>query len=99
MKTKKYTVNSVVVKVLSIKGDCGAGMKVGNEFVLDGLTVPPGFCGLAYSQFCPLIECLRFNAKWPWWDVEPDKIITAQCTDPVNSVLFELKKGKPTEIV
>jgi uncharacterized repeat protein (TIGR04076 family) len=95
---KKYTVNEVIIKVISIKGKCGAGLKVGDEFPLD-LTVPAGMCGLAFANFVPLIEVLRYDGKWPWWEEGAKQVIYAQCTDPDNSVLFELRKGKLIEIV
>jgi uncharacterized repeat protein (TIGR04076 family) len=76
----------VIAKVISQKGICHAGHKVGDEFII-GLKSPAGLCTWALCTLYPAAEMLRFGGSYPW---EPHKA-TVACPDPENPVVFELK--------
>jgi uncharacterized repeat protein (TIGR04076 family) len=80
----------VIAKVISQKGTCVAGHRVGDEFVITDKT-PPDMCSWAFYTLFPFAEVLQFGGSFPWED-EPDKA-TVACPDPANPVVFELKRG------
>jgi len=80
----------VVARVVSQRGTCDAGHKVGDEFVI-GNKAPAGMCSWAFYSLFPFAAVLQFGGAFPWEDV-PDKT-TVACPDPANPVVFELKKS------
>ena len=81
----------IIAKVISQKGTCDAGHKVGDEFTL-GQMVPPGLCAWAFHALFPLAEVLEFGGSFPW-EKDPDKA-TVACPDPVNPLVIELRRIK-----
>jgi len=79
----------VVARVISQKGTCEAGHKVGDEFVI-GEKTPPGVCAWAYYALFPFAEVLQFGGTFPW-ENDPDRT-TVACPDAGNPVVFELKR-------
>ena len=79
----------VIAKVLSQKGTCVANHKVGEEFII-GDTTPKGMCSWAFYSIFPFSSVLQSGSSFPWEDSE-DKS-TVACPDPVNPVVFELKR-------
>jgi uncharacterized repeat protein (TIGR04076 family) len=79
----------ITAKVISQKGTCEAGHKVGDEFVI-GRGTPPGMCSWAFHILFPFAEVLQFGGSFPW-EKDPDRAIVA-CPDPDNPVVFELRK-------
>ncbi len=79
----------VIAKVISPKGTCVAGHKVGDEFVIGDLT-PPGFCSWAFYTVFPFASTIQYNGYFPW-EEDPEKAIVA-CPDPANPVVFQLSK-------
>ncbi|MEA1959418.1 MAG: TIGR04076 family protein [Chloroflexota bacterium] len=77
----------VIARVISQKGECVAGHKVGDEFVM-GETTPPGMCSWAFYTLFPFTETLKFGGKFPW---EDEGVATVACPDPANPVVFELR--------
>jgi uncharacterized repeat protein (TIGR04076 family) len=81
--------NEIVARVISQKGTCEAGHKLGDEFTI-GQKTPPGICSWAYYTLFPFAEVLEFGGVFPW---EPDlNKATVACPDPTNPVIFELRK-------
>ena len=81
--------SEVVAVVISQKGTCSAGHKVGDKFTI-GQTTPPGLCSWAFSTLFPFSEVLEFGGSFPW---EKDKNkATVACPDPDNPVVFELRR-------
>jgi len=80
--------SEVVARVISQKGTCEAGHKVGDEFVI-GEETPPGVCSWAYYALLPFAKVLQFGGTFPW-ENDPDRT-TVACPDPRNPVVFELK--------
>jgi uncharacterized repeat protein (TIGR04076 family) len=81
----------VEVSVVSQKGVCGAGHKVGDKWTI-GNTTPGGICLSVYPIIEGSIEVLKYGGAYPW-SQDPDVCISV-CPDPANPVVFELKRIK-----
>jgi len=79
----------VSVKVVSQKGTCAEGHKVGDQWVVDYKT-PEGLCIFAFSSLLTSLMPLMFGGSFPW-EKDPD-MTTAVCPDPDNPVVFELRR-------
>lgn len=79
----------IVARVISQKGTCEAGHKVGDEFII-GQATQSGLCSWAFYTLFPVAETLQFGGSFPW-EKDPDKAIVA-CSDPDNPVVFELRR-------
>jgi len=79
----------VVVKVVSQKGTCSAGHKVGDEWVI-GSKTPEGICLAAFHTIYPVVFLLITGAPLTW---RPDPNVTVEaCPDVANPVVFELRR-------
>lgn len=81
--------DDVIARVISQKGTCVAGHRVGDEFVIGQSTVP-GMCSWAFYTLFPFSQVLQFGGTLPW-EKDPDKAIVA-CPDAENPVVFELRR-------
>ena len=81
----------MVACVVSQKGTCEAGHKVGDEFNVSGLT-PSGMCPFAFYTMFPFLVALQYGGTFPW-EKDPDKSSVA-CPDAVNPVVFELRRTR-----
>ncbi len=79
----------VVVKVISQKGTCAAGHKVGDQWVM-GANTPAGICVSAMGALIPNFRVLRFGGVFPWAS-DPETSQVA-CPDGTNPVIFELRR-------
>jgi len=79
----------VSIRVVSQKGTCEAGHKVGDRWVVDEKT-PEGLCLFAFSSLLPFLQVLMFGGSFPW-ESDPD-VTTVACPDPANPVVFELRR-------
>ena len=84
--------SDVIAKVISQKGTCEAGHKVGDEFII-GQQTPPDLCSWAFYSLFPFAEVLQFDGSFPW-EQDRDKA-TVACPDPANPVVFELRRSSP----
>ena len=81
----------IKLTVISQKGHCEAGHKVGDEYIVEE-TIPAGICTWAFFSLFPFISALQSGGAFPW---ENDKdTTTVACPDPTNPVVFELKRLK-----
>lgn len=80
----------VKVKIISQEGNCAAGHKVGQEYIIDRHT-PADFCIFAYSAIDPEIRTLMFGGQYPWSVADSD-IYIGCCPDPINPVVFEVRR-------
>jgi uncharacterized repeat protein (TIGR04076 family) len=81
----------IEVTVVSQKGTCGAGHKVGDKWLVSS-TTPGGICLSAYRVMESYINVLKYGGSFPW-SKDPD-ISMAICPDSGNPVVFELKRLK-----
>jgi uncharacterized repeat protein (TIGR04076 family) len=82
-------ISKVVAKVISQKGSCDVGHKVGDEWVL-GPKTPEGICIAAYHSMYANAFLLLTGASMPW-GADPD-VATMACPDAKNPVVFELRR-------
>jgi len=82
----------VIAKVISQKGTCSAGHRLGDEFVI-GQKTPPDLCSWAFYTLFPFAQVLQFGGSFPW-EQDPNKT-TVACPDPANPVVFELRRAAP----
>lgn len=80
---------NVSIKVISQKGTCEAGHKVGDQWLV-GEKTPEGLCLFAFSSLLPCITPLMFGGAFPW-EKDPDRT-TVVCPDPNNPVVFEIRR-------
>jgi uncharacterized repeat protein (TIGR04076 family) len=79
----------VAARVISQKGNCALGHKVGDRFVIGDKT-PAGMCSWAFYTLFPFASVLQCGGAFPW-EKERDKT-TVACPDPANPVVFELER-------
>ncbi|MBI4181238.1 MAG: TIGR04076 family protein [Chloroflexi bacterium] len=83
---KRY---DVMVRVVSQNGNCGAGHKVGDEWLIKGKT-PEGMCLSAFNALYPSARVLMLGGTFPW-EAASD-VTTVACPDAANPVVFEVKR-------
>ena len=81
--------STIIARVISQKGACEAGHVVGDQFII-GQKTPPGMCSWAFQALFPFAEVLQFGGSFSW-EKDPSKA-TVACPDPVNPVIFELRR-------
>jgi uncharacterized repeat protein (TIGR04076 family) len=88
-RTKMGKQYKVVARIVSQKGPCSLGHKVGDEFVIGDYT-PAGMCSWAFYTLFPFAAALQFGGVFPW-ESDPDKAVVA-CPDAENQTVFELRR-------
>ena len=86
----------VILKIVSVKGNCAAGHRQGQEFDLskeftlgsspDGKFLCPSAFYAAYPQW----RVLRFGGEFPW--EENKDLAHVACPDAANPVTMELRR-------
>lgn len=84
--------NTVTVKVISQKGTCDAGHKVGDTIHFAEKNIDGQICIHALYAILPKIFAMMFDARFPWLE-NPD-ISTSACPDAANPVVFEISRTK-----
>jgi len=79
----------VRITVKSIRGECSAGLKVGQEITFDGYTFDGSICPYALYSLFPYITTLSFKGKFPWGDGDG---LTFACPDADNQTIFEIRR-------
>jgi uncharacterized repeat protein (TIGR04076 family) len=82
----------VMARVVSQKGTCEAGLKVGDEFPV-GEKTPANVCSFAYTAIFPFAVALMTGGSFAW-EKDPDRT-TVACPDPDNPVIIELSRIYP----
>jgi len=78
----------IKAKVISQKGVCAAGHKVGDEFII-GQNTESGLCSWSFFTLFPFAQVLQFGGSFPW-EQDANKT-TVACPDAENPVVFELR--------
>ena len=82
----------VRIRVISQKGFCASGHKVGDEWVIQHDT-PPGLCLWAFNTMFPDCRVLMFGGEFKPSPVSPTPDIRhVTCPDGMNPVTFEIKR-------
>ncbi len=79
----------VAIKVVSQKGTCGLGHKVGDEWVISHKT-PEGLCMGALGALHPYIMALMCGGTFSW--TSDPYVATFACPDAENPVVLELRR-------
>ncbi len=88
-------ITAVKAKVISQKGSCALGHKVGDvaEFTESG--VKGKICIHALYSMMPAVFAMLFDAQFPWLQDKDTK--THACPDAFNPVVFEITRIRETE--
>jgi uncharacterized repeat protein (TIGR04076 family) len=78
----------VVATILSVKGECSAGHRVGECFDIS-CHDPGGLCGWFYHDIFPSLCTFQFGGSLPWWEGD---VIELRCPDPHNLVTLRLQR-------
>jgi uncharacterized repeat protein (TIGR04076 family) len=84
--------NIVTAKVISRKGTCVMGHKVGDTITFAEKEINGQICIHALYAILPKIFAMMYDARFPWLD-NPD-VSTSACPDAVNPVVFEISRKK-----
>ena len=88
--TMEKKVKAVTAKVVSVKGTCGLGHKVGDVVRFSETGVEGKICIHALYSMLPAVFAMLYDVQFPWLK-DPDKK-THPCTDAANPVVFEIAK-------
>ena len=83
-------IKAVTAKVISVKGTCGAGHKVGDITTFTEQGVEGKICIHALYSMLPAVFAMMFEARFPWLENSDKK--THPCTDAANPVVFEIER-------
>ena len=92
IKNENAMANIVKAKVISQKGSCGIGHKVGDEIIFTEEGVKGKICIHALYSFLPKVFAMMYDSQFPWLD-DPD-VSTSACPDAYNPVVFEISREK-----
>lgn len=82
--------NKVIARIISVKGKCNAGHRVGDSFEISCHN-PGGLCGFFYHDIFPSLCTFQFGGNLPWWE---GNTIQLQCPDSYNLVTAELVRSE-----
>ena len=70
-------------------GECPE-FKIGDEFVVEGLAIPNGFCSWAWADIQRDIVHLALGGDFPW--IKEKGTVVSCCTDGLRPVIFEITR-------
>jgi uncharacterized repeat protein (TIGR04076 family) len=62
----------------------------GQEFVVENMRMPEGFCGSAWQTIYPNVRILGFGGNLPYFDEEGVSVTC--CADGVRPVIFKIER-------
>ncbi|MFH1090079.1 MAG: TIGR04076 family protein [Pseudomonadota bacterium] len=80
----------LTAEVVSMKGECGAGHKVGDTLTLSCWDTG-GLCGFFYHDIFPSLNVMQFGGAYPWGEAEVMKL---ECPDREVAVTIKVRKSK-----
>jgi uncharacterized repeat protein (TIGR04076 family) len=92
MKESRIRMSIVEVTVMSQKGKCAFGHKVGDKIIFDGRSVKGDICYSALTVLLPKVFAMRYDASFPW--AQDKDIILNACPDGESPVVFEIRRLK-----
>ncbi len=84
--------NQVTVEVISQKGTCAMGHKVGDMIYFAEKEIDGQICIHALYAILPMVFAMMYDARFPWLE-DPD-VSTSACPDAANPVVFEISRKK-----
>jgi uncharacterized repeat protein (TIGR04076 family) len=76
-------------EILSVKGECGAGHRVGEKLKI-GCWDTGGLCGFFYHDIFPNLNVMQFDGKYPWG---PADEMILECPDRQNAVSMRIRRA------
>ncbi len=76
-------------EVLSAKGECSAGHKVGETFEISCWDTG-GLCGFFYHDIFPSLNVMQFGGRYPWGSADE---MVLECPDRDNAVTLRIRRG------
>jgi len=84
------------IEVIEVRrGECAAGLKVGDQFTFENLLKEHNFCIPAYQSLHAPLLALKYGAELPW--EEDGATARICCPDPDCVVVFLLKRTGKVE--
>ncbi len=80
--------NQIMGEIVSIKGTCGWGHKVGDKFEISCHNTA-GLCGFFYHDVFPALQMLQFGGSTPWGNKDIQEV---ECPDRTNAVKIRLTR-------
>ena len=65
-------------------------LEVGQEFISEGGSCPPGMCAWAFADIQRDITHLRLGSDFPW--IKEKGAVLSCCTDGARPVIFKLQR-------
>ena len=88
-------IKRIEAKVISQKGRCALGHKVGDRALFTEEGVEGRICIHALYSMMPAVFAMLFESKFPWLE-DPD-VKTHACPDAYNPVVFEIRRIREGE--
>lgn len=92
---------STIITVSEVRGHCGAGHKVGDQFVFEQNEYGK-ICPYAWNALFPFLLALHYGVTFPWkyegskWEKKEQGVEFVRCPDPVNRVVFQIQNRSNT---
>ena len=80
----------IEVTVISTRGNCTFGHKIGDKIYFDGRTIKGDICYDALLSLSCRLYAMRYGVNYSW--AENKNVITAACPDSKNPVVFQIKR-------
>ncbi|MBW1682227.1 MAG: TIGR04076 family protein [Deltaproteobacteria bacterium] len=82
-------VKALEAEIISVKGECSAGHKVGDTFEI-GCWDTGGLCGFFYHDIFPNLNVMQFGGRYPWGAADEMEL---ECPDRHNAVTIRIKRA------
>ena len=89
MATQPTGMEHLEAEIISVKGECSAGHKVGDKLEI-GCWDTGGLCGFFYHDIFPNLSVMQFGGKYPWG---PGDELTLECPDRDNAVAMRIRRA------
>lgn len=84
--------NIVTARVISQRGTCDAGHKVGDKVVFKEDGVEGRICIHALYSILPKVFAMMYDSQFPW--LNDPNVSTSACPDASNPLVFEISRKK-----
>lgn len=88
MATNPEGIKPLNAEILSVKGNCSAGHRVGDSFRISCWDTG-GLCGFFFHDIFPSLNVMQFNGQYPWGAADE---MVLECPDRENAVTIRIRK-------
>ncbi len=82
-------IKALIAEIISVKGECSAGHKVGDTLQI-GCWDSGGLCGFFYHDIFPNLNVMQFGGEYPWSSADE---LTLECPDRDNAVTIRIRRS------